>query len=382
MPVKLALIRQKYVHYGGAESFAAQYTTHLAEAGHEVHIFANQWKPCAHPNLHVHPVAAIRTNSFLRTLTFARNAARAVRRQRFDAVQSHERTWCQDIYRAGDGCHREWLEQRKRGLGLGKRLSLECSPFHRLILVLERRLFEGPGCKKIVAISHRVKRDIQKHYRVPDEKIAVVYNGVQLDLFHPKNKSIFRTSLRKRLGIPDDAVLMLFVGSGFERKGLEFLLRSLAFLNQENWRLLLVGKGEWNRYLNFAPEKFKEKIHIQDPVDTIEQFYGAADVFVLPSIYEPFGNANLEALASGLPIVTSAHCGAAEIIGEEREGFVIQDPRDAEEIASHLNRLFDVSLRERMGRSARLLAEQFTQKRCADAMLALYREVAAMKSPD
>ncbi len=377
--MKIALIRQKYVPYGGAESFAAQYATHLAESGHDVHIFANRWKTCEHPNLHVHPVAAIRANSFLRTLTFARNAAKAVRRQTFDIVQSHERTFYQDIYRAGDGCHREWLRQRKKYEESGKSLFWGMSPFHRLILGLERRLFAGNACKKIVAISKMVKRDIQRHYRVPDEKIAVVYNGVHLELFHPKNKSVFRSTLRKKMGIPEEAVLILFVGSGFERKGLAALLRSLAHLNGDDWRLLLVGKGDWKKYLKFAPANTRDKIHCQDPVDTIEQHYAAADVFVLPSIYEPFGNANLEALASGLPIVTSARCGAAEIIEHGREGFVIQDPGSPEEIAAHLNRLFDAALRESMGRNARTLAERFTPERCANEMLAVYEEVATAR---
>ena len=114
--MKIAVVRQKYVNYGGAEQFVLEYTTHLANAGHDIHIFANQWTPSNHTNIRVHPVRAINLSSFLRNLSFASFAFQAVRKESFDIVQSHERIWSQDVYRAGDGCHREWLERRAKYL--------------------------------------------------------------------------------------------------------------------------------------------------------------------------------------------------------------------------------------------------------------------------
>ena len=111
--MKIAVVRQKYVNYGGAEKFVYEYTTHLANAGHNVHIFANQWTQSSHPNIRVHPVRAIKINSFLRTLSFASFALWAVRSKSFDVVQSHERIWSQDVYRAGDGCHRPAEEPQR-----------------------------------------------------------------------------------------------------------------------------------------------------------------------------------------------------------------------------------------------------------------------------
>ena len=179
--MKIAVIRQKFVNYGGAEQFVAEYTTHLANMGHEIHIFANQWMPSNHPNIRVNPVRAIKRNSFLRTLSFAWFALQAVRSESFDIVQSHERIWRQDLYRAGDGCHREWLERRARYLPFVKRLSFRFNLFHQLILKLEKIIFESGQCKKIIAISEMVKRDILKHYQLPEDRIEVVYNGVRLD---------------------------------------------------------------------------------------------------------------------------------------------------------------------------------------------------------
>ena len=371
--MKIAVIRQKYVNYGGAEQFVSEYTTHLAEAGHEIHIFAHQWTPSTHPNIRVHPVRAFTFNSFFRTLSFAWYAARAVRQDSFDVIQSHERTWCHDVYRAGDGCHREWLEKRGHHSPPFKKLSFRLNLFHQLILKLEKAIFESGRCKKIVAISEMVKHDILKHYRLPTEKVEVVYNGVRLDRFNPDNKIRYRNKVRDRIGVPRDAAMILFVGSGFERKGLEYLVRAMGLLGRENWRLVLVGKGDWSRYLGFASEQTRGKTIALDPVDDIETLYAAADLFVLPSIYEPFGNANLEALASGLPIVTSRNTGVAEIITPKKEGMIVEDPANPKAIAEAIGYLMDPKVREPMNKFARSLAERFTQKRNAEAMLKIYQ---------
>ncbi len=376
--VKIAIIRQKYVNYGGAESFVQQYTEALADKGHEVHIFAQKWAASAHPNIHVRPLKAYSLNSVVRTLSFALSAERAVRRERFDIVQSHEKTWSQDIYRAGDGCHRQWLIERGRHLPLAKKLLTAVSPFHRLILALERRLVVDPRLKKIVAISNMVKQDILRNHPVAEDKITVVYNGVPLKRFHPDNRTRYRDQVREVLGLGEGEVAILFVGSGFERKGLRFLLAALSRLEAGRFKLLVVGKGKRSRYLEYAAPEVRGRVRFLDPVDDVEKYYAAADLFILPSLYEPFGNVYLEALASGLPVIASAKSGAAEIVRHGENGLVLADPADPEEIARHITTLFDAGLRERMGRAARALAEQFTPERNAQEMLAIYEE--AMRS--
>ena len=141
--MRIAVIRLKFVNYGGAEQFVSGYTNQLASMGHAIHIFANQWTPSNHPNIKIHSVQAIKRNSFLRVLSFAWFALQSIRSESFDIVQSHERIWRQDIYRAGDGCHREWLERRSRYLPFIKRFFFRFSLFHQLILGLEKRIFEN-----------------------------------------------------------------------------------------------------------------------------------------------------------------------------------------------------------------------------------------------
>ena len=373
--MKIAVIRQKYVNYGGAESFVQQYTEQLANLGHEVTIFASQWTPSSQPNIHLHSLSTLDCNSFVRTLSFARAAKRAVRRESFDIIQSHEKTLCQDVYRAGDGCHREWLLQRKKYFSLPKKILLACSPFHRLILGLEKKQVLDPELKKIIAISEMVRQDLLRHYPIPENKIQVVYNGVPLERFHPDNKARYRASIRDQLKVSDREVMILFVGSGWERKGLKFLLQSLTHLQFDNWRLVIMGKGKRTRFIQHADRRFHDKINFVEPVDEIEQYYAAADMFVLPSIYEPFGNAYLEALATGLPVIASGKSGAAEIIDPGTNGLVVADPTDPKEIAKQMNCLGDDQVRGEMGRQARILAEKFSPEKNVREMLRIYEEV-------
>ena len=373
--MKIAIIRQKFVLYGGAEQFADGFIHQLAESGHQVHIFANRWTPSHHSNIHHHFVATLHFDAFIRTLSFARSVAKKIREQHFDIIQSHEKTWTQDVYRAGDGCHIKWLSQRSRNLSPFQNLFLSLNPFHQLILKLEKNIFESGQCKKIVAISQMVKNDILENYKCPSENIAVVYNGVDLKRFHPDNKNTYRKLIRENLEIPESATLILFVGSGFERKGLQFLLESTAYLNKEDWRLLLMGKGKFGKFIRYAPTDKHPQIIAKDPDPEIEKYYAAADIFILPSIYEPFGNANLEALATGLPVITTRYCGAADIIKNKQNGLVVQDPFNPEEIAENIRSLFDPSTRETMGKNARELAEQFPLERNSREMLEIYKSL-------
>ena len=373
--MKIAIIRQKFVLYGGAEQFVQGYIQQLADAGHDIHIFANEWSESHHPNIHLHHVPVFKLNAFIRTLSFAWFVARAIGKESFDIVQSHEKTWKQNVYRVGDGCHKEWLSQRKRFLPALKRLSLSYNPFHRLILKMEKNIFESGQCKKFIAISQTVKSNILKHYHCPEENISVIYNGVDLIRFHPDNKKLYRENIRKELEIPKNFVLILFVGSGFERKGLKSLLQATQYLKSKNWRLLIMGKGKWKKYIHFVPENLRSQIIYREPVPEIEKFYSAADIFALPSIYEPFGNANLEALASGLPVITSSHCGAADIIQHKKNGLIVDIPESSEEVSENINSLFNQTLRQSMGQQGRILAEQFSLDKNTREMVSVYKEI-------
>ena len=136
-----------------------------------------------------------------------------------------------------------------------------------------------------------------------------------------------------------------------------------------------MGKGNFGKFLKYAPTEKRNQIIAKAPDPEIEKYYAAADIFILPSIYEPFGNANLEALATGLPVITTKYCGAANIIDHKKNGLVVENPYHPEEIAEKINFLFDPSPRETMGENGRELAEQFPFKRNNSEMLEIYNSL-------
>lgn len=337
--MKIALIRKSYTAYGGAEKYLSRLIGELCRQGHEVHIFAQKWEKPINlgSQFYFHPIKVYAPLSFLESLAFARASYRVLREEKFDVIHSFERTFFQDLYRAGDGCHREWLRQRKKIDPWFKRPTYYINPNHLVILYLEKRLLNSPDLKYIIANSQRGKKEIIYHYGLAEEKIKVLYNGVDLQQFHPLRVLPNRQIWREKLGIGKSDIVFLFVGSGFERKGLPFLLKALPFLDKKNLKLLVVGKNGIKKYKDYAQKLgVAEKVIFTGPQKEVDYFYGLSDFFVLPSIYEPFSNACIEALASGVPVITSKINGAAELIREGENGLLINDPTNIWEIIAKL----------------------------------------------
>jgi len=377
--MKIAIIRKKYTFHGGAEGFSQSLINHLVKKGHEIHIFAIKWQKDAEiKNLYFHKIPAITFNSFLRDLSFAIYSYNTLKKYRneFDIIQSHDKTLFQDIYRAGDGCHREWLRQRLKRSSPARKLLTLLNPYHWLILKLEKKIFEEKRYKKIIAISELVKRNILEHYSVDEKDITVIYNGVDLERFHPRNKAIYRNRFRKNLGIDEQEFLILFVGSGFERKGLRFLIEAIERI-KKSITLLVVGKGKEKKLKGLIRN---QRVIFCGPQKEIETFYAAADVFAFPTIYEPFGNVHLEALASGLPMITTGLSGASEIIKNGKEGFVVSTPEDIDSLKNYIEILVDNKVRKEMSENARGLAEEFSFQRHIKETISLYESIINQKA--
>lgn len=368
--MRIGIVRKKYIFHGGAEGFSQNFIKHLADAGHEIHIFAITWSaPTGVQNLYFHKVPAITFNSTLRDISFAFSSYMLLKRKRFDIIQSHDKTLYQDVYRAGDGCHIEWLVQRWKRTGLFGKLSIVLNPYHWLILSLERAIFTKHRFRKVIAISELVKRNIIEHYAINKNDIEIIYNGVDLERFHPRNRELYRREIRQQYSIADDTIVTLFVGSGFERKGVEFLLRAVDVVPSP-LTVLIAGRGPQRRYQHLIK---RQRVIFCGPQEDIHKYYAASDLFVLPTIYEPFGNVHLEALASGIPVITTKLSGAAEIIKNGFHGFVVSLPEDWNSLAKKISFLANNSeQREAMGINARRLAEEFSFEQHLVKILNLY----------
>jgi UDP-glucose:(heptosyl)LPS alpha-1,3-glucosyltransferase len=374
-PLRIALVRQRYTPFGGAERFVSRAMEALRRQGAEITLITRRWEPDG--NMQALTCDPFYLGNLWRDWSFARCVKRMLTRHDFDLVQSHERIAGCDIYRAGDGVHREWLAQRRRVLSPLGQLGLRLNPYHRYVMAAEKTLFTSRGLRAVICNSRMVAAEIRHWFGLPAEKLHVIYSGVDTEAFHPRLKDMHRQSLRSRYGIPGSVPLFLFVGAGFQRKGLSTLLEALAAGPQEA-HLLVVGKDKRARCFQSHARKLglNGRVHFAGPQSDVKPFYGAADAFVLPTLYDPFPNVALEAMASGLPLVTSTKSGAAEFVRAGENGFVC-DALDREGLAEALNALANPDTCAKLGETARKTVEPLTLDSMGSQLIDLYGHLLA-----
>ena len=378
--VKLAIVRQRYNAFGGAERFVERAAAALRAQGASVTVIAREWSGGAPGSGGATGDSWLRCDPFYlgrlwRDWSFARTACRAAQRGDFNLVQSHERIACCDLYRAGDGVHAQWLENRARQMKPWRRRWAAINPYHRYVLAAERRMFASPRLRAVICNSRMVRDEIRRWFGLEESRLHVVYNGVDLQDFHPGLRALHRGALRARLGVPESAPVVLFVGSGFERKGVGTLLRGLAGMARRDVHLAVVGKDRaLPRFEALAGALgMSARVHWAGGQKDVRPWYGMADLFVLPTLYDPFPNAALEAMACGLGVITTRQCGAAEAIEDGANGYVCRDPADAQELASRMSAALEQG--GALGARARTVAEGFGVASMAERLLALYRSL-------
>jgi UDP-glucose:(heptosyl)LPS alpha-1,3-glucosyltransferase len=351
---------------GGVENVAWRVAEGLAQAGDEVHVVARRAAPC--PCVVLHPVRVPEFWQPLRVSAFSRAAARAAPRGRYDVVYSLARTVHQDLYRAGAGCHLDYLRRR---YPFPARQLRRLSPRHAILADFERRVFGDPS-QLVVCNSEMVRNEIQRRYQVEPRRLRVIRNGVALERFDlPRSE---RERLRAELAAGEDPVFLL-AGSGFARKGLDTALRALARArapaqlwvagsdDTRPWRSLAssLGVAPRVRFLGFRAD--------------LPVVCAAADALLLPTRYDAFANVCLEAAAAGLPVVTSGANGAAELFREA--GRVVEDPEQVGGFAEAIEALAEPDLRRKLGEAARAAAATHSWDAHVAALRSLFGQVRA-----
>ena len=375
MAIRLALIRQRYNPFGGAERFVATTLEALDQHDLSLTLITRQWMggERKHKVIECSPAHIGRLG---RDRSFANCVRSVLDQEKFDLVQSHERIAGCDIFRAGDGVHAAWLEQRARRQNLLGRIGNHLSPWHRFTLASERAMFADPRLKAVICISELVRNDIRRFYAVPDEKLHVIYNGIDLGRFRPELAFEHRAEIRQRWSIPETAPLFVYVGSGFERKGVPAALEALARSGAHNAYLFVVGTDKHlNRYVKQAMRLgIGKQVVFTGGVEDARPYYAAADAFILPTRYEPLSNAVLEALACGLPSIVSTQCGAAELVTPGISGHVC-DALDISTLSAKINDLAQPGVAAGMRPAARAAVAHLGIDAMSARLLALYRSL-------
>ena len=353
----IVVIRERFNPYGGAELRTADLVRSMLDRGHSVTILARAWPredPARQPSGNLEraseklTVINLGSNPFYpsaRLKSFRLQASAWLDgpgRDR-DAALSLERVPGTDVFRAGDGCHAAWLTERSRYVQAFKRLSFKLNPLHRTHLALERDMLHHPNLNLVVANSRMVKDDLLRHYPDLDPGlIKVVRAGVDYGSILVPDPARAAGEVRRELSV-GDSPLILFVGSGFRRKGLAYALRSLPLLRHNKTVLAVAGKDKLKPYLNLARSLgIRDRVRFLGPRTDVARLLCAADAFVLPTIYDPASVACLEALLAGLPVVTTRANGSSEFIEEGFSGFTLDRADHLPALARYLDEALDL----------------------------------------
>ncbi len=377
--MKIALIRKDFIDaQGGAERYAVSLARGLAGLGHKVHVFAGKFDRQQHPDITIHKVPFIKSPSALKNLSFQRNVRRLLQNHDFDIVQGLSQVFPQDVYRMGDGLHLHWLQIQTPVPW--KRVFKLLSPRHRVILAIEKHIFKQDNYRHIIANSIMCKNQLLSYYNVPEEKISLIYNGVDLKRFNNEMKDVSRTRVRKKMGIKKEDIVLLFVGHNFKRKGLQFTIKTAMALKEKGYKIKLVAAGRGNPapFLKIAEkERFSDSIIFSGNIKTVEELYHASDMLIHPALYDPFSNVCLEAMACGLPVVTTVFNGASEIIENEKSGIVVESALEVGKMVSGISFLLknNQSGLQAMSRESAQCARNFSVEKNIEKTVKVYEEI-------
>jgi len=347
------------------------------DRGHEVHLFATTVDGDADPRIRFHRIPTFSKIFLLRETIISLMATIMLMFQKFDVTLAQPTRYFSPDVGEIQFVYREWANYKRR-TGVKDKLWVRLAD--KGLSWIEKRNVKK--AKALIAIANCVKDELLKNYDIPAGKIHVIHSGVNPQEFGPENRRLYRADVRKKFGVSENETLLLFVGNPFLRKGLDALLQALAQIDRKDVKLLVSGKDD--------PEPYKRKaaeLGIADKVvfnigltREINKIYSAADAFVFPTRYEPFGLVITEAMASGLPVITSRLAGAAEVIDNVSEGYLLDDPMDVQELTTRLNQLLARrSEWPEMGARCRRKAEQYSWDGVAGRMLDILKDVAEAK---
>ena len=353
---------------GGAERYLVDLCERMAGENYEVNVYAEHWDEEIQ-GIHYHRIKTLSFPKSLRLLTFAIRATQEIEKGNYDITLGVGNTLKADVLQPHGGVHWAWFWRSLRAydspfLWTIKFLGRILSPKQWVNGWIENAPYKRKTFSKIIAISEMVKQDIIRWYGIPENQIEVIYNGVDTERFHPRNRQ-YREEIRKQHHIGDEIVI-LFVSNNFRMKGLGYLMKALAKIKMEDhppFKLLVLGRDHKDSYLRLSRRMgISEETIFAGSTDEPEKYYGSADIFVHPAFYDAFSLSVLEALASGLPVITTSSTGASGILNHGEEGFVLRKIEDLEELKTAIMYFFKEDIRQHASHLGRMKAERHSDQ--------------------
>lgn len=374
--MKIALVKRRYsLKSGGSERYCVNLARRLIAAGHDVTVIGERIDDELGGEVEFIGVPTNNLTSWTRNRSFAENCGRTARQGDFDIVYGLGRSFGLDAVRVTERLQSHWVQVRYRHPA--HHLLQTLNPRHRTLIDLERAIYRSDDVRRIVTQSQLDRRLVMEHYGIPEEKICTIYNGVDTRVFHPGVRKR-REQIREELGIADEDPLLVFASMDFAGKGLRSILHALQQARHGEARLLVLGRGPVQRFQRLARRLgVARRVIFAGRRSDIEFCYGAGDLFLLPTAYEPFPNVNLEAMACGLPVVTTETAGGADIIETGRNGYLISNMEAVDELASCIDCHLALDFNEHATMSAECWnrARRMTVEENVRQTLAMFEEI-------
>ncbi|RIK69306.1 MAG: hypothetical protein DCC65_00760 [Planctomycetota bacterium] len=386
--MKIALVIERFEPWrGGAETSTQEIARLLAARGHEVHVVTTT-NAAPPPDLTMHRIPGGTLLRPLRMAAFIRRSTEFLKARSFDIVHAISPLGTGDTYQPRGGLLGETLERNvatrsSRPRQLLKQALLAMNMKQRSLLDLERHVFREGG-PTILAVSNYVARQCERIYGVSSPRVRVVFNGVSVPRVPEGQRQEHRLDIRRQHQVPDGQLLLLFVAHNFRLKGLSPLIETISRLvvsGFESFHLLVVGRdnpiGYQRRLQELGIARF---VTFTGPTQRTLNYLHAADVLVHPTYYDPCSRVVLEGLSAGLPCITTAFNGAAEVITDGHDGFVIESPDAVGMWARRIQELSDGDLRRRMSQRALELRERVGMQRHVDELELVFKELVETRS--
>jgi UDP-glucose:(heptosyl)LPS alpha-1,3-glucosyltransferase len=391
--MKLALIFAKVdPARGGAETYIIDLCRHLVACGHEVDLYAESWRRGVLPaQVRCVQVPVTGRTRVGRVWSFARSAESALSKAHYDCTIGFINTWHHDVIIPQGGIQRASLRANARRFPMLwqralYRLAKWTNPKTWLVHIIERKQYSPARSARVVAVSAMVHTHIEQTYHVPERRISTIPNAIEADRLGVSQPGAVRCGFRNGLGLEPHDLVGLFVGHNYALKGLKPLLHALGERKRRDpsarrIHLLVCGGGRVAPYRRLAHRLgLSDAVHMMGYQRDIRPCFWSSDFFVLPTYYDPCSLVVFEALACGLPVITTSCNGAGELIRDGQEGFVIQEPDAREDLILTLDRMADDALRIKMSSAAARLGQEQSFENHVTRLTELFAEVATAKA--